>query len=97
MKKTVKLIDDIKDIGLKYGTICGQSVSLADIDIPANRDAIINEGKKKVVEVDGYFRRGLITKSERRKQNEDIWNKVTGSVAEALNSECCTPVPALII
>ena len=80
----VKLIDDIKDIGLKFGTICGQSVSLADIDIPANRDAIINEGKKKVVEVDGYFRRGLITKSERRKQNEDIWNKVTAEVDSAV-------------
>jgi len=32
------MIDDIKDIGLKYGTICGQSVSLADIAIPKERE-----------------------------------------------------------
>lgn len=73
---SVKLIDDIKNIGLKYGTICGQSVSLADIDIPAERETMINDGKKMVMEVDGYYTRGLITKSEVRKQKEDIWNKI---------------------
>jgi len=72
----VKLIDDIKNIGLKYGTICGQSVSLSDIDIPAERVKMIDEGKKLVMGVDGYFARGLITKSEVRKQKEDIWNKI---------------------
>jgi DNA-directed RNA polymerase subunit beta' len=80
----VKFIDDIKNIGLKYGTICGQSVSLGDIDIPESRDKILNEGKKAVVEIDNYFRRGLITKMEARKQKEDVWNKAISDLDSAV-------------
>ena len=94
----VKLIDDIKDIGLKYGTICGQSVSLADIDIPEERETLINEGKKLVTEVDGYYTRGLITKSEARKQKEDIWNKVIGELDNVVwdNLKDDNPVKILV-
>jgi len=94
----VKLIDDIKDIGLKYGTICGQSVSLADIDIPANRNKILDEGKKAVIEIDNYFRRGLITKAEARKQKEDVWNKATADLDTAVweNLKEDNPVKILV-
>jgi len=71
-----KLIDDIKDIGLKYGTICGQSVSLADIAIPKEREEMINEGKKLAKEVDSFYTRGLITRLEVKNKNEQIWNKI---------------------
>lgn len=94
----VKLIDDIKDIGLKYGTICGQSVSLSDIEIPAERDQMIDEGKKLVMEVDGYFARGLITKSEVRKQKEDIWNKIIADLDDVVwnNLKEDNPVKILV-
>jgi len=94
----VKLIDDIKDIGLKYGTICGQSVSLADIDIPEDRERLINEGKKLVMEVDGYYTRGLITKLEVRKQKEDIWNKVIAELDNVVwdNLKNDNPVKILV-
>ena len=71
-----KLIDDIKDIGLKYGTICGQSVSLADIAIPKEREEMINEGKKLAKEVDSFYTRGLITRLEVKNKNEQIWSKI---------------------
>ncbi|MFH1898986.1 MAG: DNA-directed RNA polymerase subunit beta' [Patescibacteria group bacterium] len=94
----VKLIDDIKDIGLKYGTICGQSVSLADIAIPENRNKILEEGKKSVIEIDNYFKRGLITKAEARKQKEDVWNKVTADLDSAVweNLRDDNPVKILV-
>jgi len=37
-----------------------------------------------VMEVDGYYTRGLITKSEVRKQKEDIWNKVIAELDNAV-------------
>ena len=39
-----KLIDDIKNIGLEYGTMWGHSISLSDIKVPTNRNSMI-EGK----------------------------------------------------
>ncbi len=94
----VKLIDDIKDVGLKYGTICGQSVSLADISIPEDREKLLNEGKKLVIEIDNYLKRGLITKSESRRQKEDIWNKVVAEIDTSVwdNLEDDNPVKVLV-
>lgn len=94
----VRLIDDIKNIGLKYGTICGQSVSLADIDIPGERETMINEGKRLVMEVEGYYKRGLITRDEVRKQKEDIWNKIINDLDNVVwdNLERDNPVKILV-
>ena len=94
----VKMIDDIKDIGLKYGTICGQSVSLADIEIPAQREKLIEDGKKLVMEVEGYYTRGLITKAEVLRQKEDIWNKIIGELDNVVwdNLSDDNPVKVLV-
>ena len=80
----VKLIDDIKDMGLKYGTICGQSVSLADIKVPANKEDIISKGKLAVAEIDKNFKRGLITRTEAQRLTEDVWNGVFSEIDTAV-------------
>ena len=94
----VKLIDDIKNIGLKYGTICGQSVALADIEMPQDREKMIDEGKQKVMEVEGYYKRGLITRDEVRKQKEDIWNRIINDLDNVVwdNLEDDNPVKILV-
>jgi DNA-directed RNA polymerase subunit beta' len=80
----VKLIDDIKDIGLEYGTICGQSVALSDIEVPESKDETILQGKKSVADIDKNFRRGLITKAEAQRLTEDVWNKVISDIDTAV-------------
>jgi DNA-directed RNA polymerase subunit beta' len=76
----VKLIDDLKDLGLRYGTISGHSVSLNDVKIPVKREEIIKKGYASVAEIDKNFRRGLITKAEAQRLTEDAWNQVTAEV-----------------
>ncbi|HSX39183.1 MAG TPA: DNA-directed RNA polymerase subunit beta' [Candidatus Saccharimonadales bacterium] len=94
----VKLIDDLKDLGLHYGTISGQSVSLADVEIPANREKIIQEGRDSVMEIDKNFRRGLITKTEAQRLTEDVWNKVTADIDNEVwnNLSADNPVKVLV-
>ncbi len=76
----IKLIDDIKDIGLTYGTISGNSVSLSDFEVPTERDSIIEEGKVAVAELDKKYRRGLITKAEATRSKQEVWINVTQKV-----------------
>src|SRR3989344_1045196 len=94
----VKLIDDLKDIGLKYGTISGQSVSLSDIDIPKEREPLIEKGRNSVMDIDKNYRRGLITKAEAHRLTEDVWNQVTAEVDEAVwnNLKSDNPVKVLV-
>jgi DNA-directed RNA polymerase subunit beta' len=75
-----QLIDDIKNLGLKYGTISGQSVSLSDIQIPDKRTDIIEKGYKQVADIDRNFKRGLITKGEAQRLTEDVWNQITAEI-----------------
>lgn len=94
-----RLIDDVKDIGLKFGTSCGQSVSLSDIDIPESREKIIEEGKQQVAEYDSYLRRGLITIEEARTKKKDVWTNARSELDDAVweTMDVHNPIKALVI
>ncbi len=76
----VKLIDDLKDIGLKYGTISGHSVSLTDVAIPEGREELIQKGKDNVKDINNNYNKGFITEAEVTRLTEDVWNRITSEV-----------------
>lgn len=80
----VRLIDAIKDIGLSFGTTAGQSVALSDIQAPAVREEIIAKGKAQVAEIENFNKRGLITRKEASRNIEEIWNKCTAEIDDAV-------------
>jgi len=92
-----KLIDDLKDIGLRYGTICGQSISVADIAVPAERIEHIESGKKTVAEIEQHLRRGLITAKEALRNKEEVWNKVVATIDEAAWNDMTEENPVKIL
>jgi len=80
----VNLIDDIKSFGFKYGTLSGHSISLGDVDIPKEREPLINEGKKKVAEIENNYSRGLITRSEAADLKAQVWERITADIDESV-------------
>lgn len=82
LEVTAKLIDDIKDLGFKYGTMLGHSTALSDVEVPMERQSIIDRAQEEVVEVNHNYRRGLITESEAKRLREDVWNKITAEIDE---------------
>lgn len=98
LEVVVKLIDDTKDLGLKYGTISGHSVALSDIEVPEEREALLQKGRDSVVKIDKNFKRGLITKKEAQRLTEDIWIEVTADVDRAVwvNLDEDNPVKVLV-
>ncbi|MBD3366075.1 DNA-directed RNA polymerase subunit beta' [candidate division WWE3 bacterium] len=93
----VKLIDDVKDLGLKYGTYSGHSVSLSDIDIPEERDELIEKGRDAVAKIDKNFKRGLITKKEAQRLTEDTWIEITAEIDEAVWSNLSEENPVKVL
>jgi DNA-directed RNA polymerase subunit beta' len=94
----VRLIDSLKDLGFKYGTKSGQSVSLADIRIPEETDEIVERGRNAVKEIDKNFKRGLITAQEATRLTEDAWYKVVDDISESVweNMDENNPVKVLV-
>ncbi|MCK5294601.1 MAG: DNA-directed RNA polymerase subunit beta', partial [Arcobacteraceae bacterium] len=70
---TPKFLDNLKDIGFKYATRAGISISIDDIRIPDSKEGLVAKAKKEVVEVQKQFNQGLLTEQERYNKIIDIW------------------------
>ena len=80
--RTVKLIDDIKDLGFKFATRSGISMSISDCQIIPQKQKLIDEADKKVEEIEKDFRRGLITQEEKMRLTEGMWLELTTKIDE---------------
>jgi DNA-directed RNA polymerase subunit beta' len=82
--RTAEFLDQLKDLGFRYATAGGLSVSIDDVVIPKEKDEIIGRAQKMVDEVETQYIRGFITKGERYNKVIDIWTRATNRVADRL-------------
>jgi DNA-directed RNA polymerase subunit beta' len=83
-EKTLHFLDDLKELGFKYSTLAGLSFSTADLKIPAEKQAIIEDTEKKVQKVEDLYKKGVITEGERYNQVIDLWTSATERVGDAM-------------
>ncbi|MGK9368044.1 DNA-directed RNA polymerase subunit beta' [Melioribacter sp. Ez-97] len=81
---TAKFIDDVKDLGYRYATAAGISISFSDMIIPDEKSKLIEEANQKVIGVLNEHEQGLITDAERYNKIIDIWTFTTNNVARSL-------------
>ena len=91
---TIKLVDDLKDLGFKYSTRAGVTISMTDMDIPAKREQIIAKTERNVDKANAEYRRGLITQGERKQKVLELWTKAAEDIASAImeNIEPLNPI-----
>ncbi|VAY87095.1 DNA-directed RNA polymerase beta' subunit [hydrothermal vent metagenome] len=70
---TPRFLDDLKNLGFKYATYAGISISIDDIRIPDSKEELVRKGKKDVIDVQKQFNQGLLTEQERYNKIIDIW------------------------
>ena len=78
------LADRLKDIGYKYSTKGGLSISIDAMIIPKKKEEILNRADKQVVEIGRQYTEGLITQGEKYNKVVDIWAKATDDVANEM-------------
>jgi DNA-directed RNA polymerase beta' subunit len=90
-KSTVILADRIKDIGYRYSTEAGLSISIDAMIIPDAKAKILKLAEERVKEIEKQYTEGLITPGEKYNKVVDIWAKGTDDVAnemmEAMKTE----------
>ncbi|MES1218660.1 MAG: DNA-directed RNA polymerase subunit beta', partial [Bacteroidota bacterium] len=85
--KTVKFLDDIKQLGFRMAFQGGLSFSINDLIIPDTKEELLNNAKGEVDEVWENYNMGLITNNERYNQIVDIWSRVDTRITETLIRE----------
>jgi len=83
--RTVKLVDDLKDLGFRFATRAGITISMTDMDIPrARRVDILARTESAVRRVNDNFARGLISAGERSDSVCRLWNQASDEVSHAI-------------
>ncbi|MGB5748353.1 MAG: DNA-directed RNA polymerase subunit beta' [Desulfobacterales bacterium] len=83
-KATVILSDRLKDLGYKYSTQGGLSISIDAMITPKSKPAILKKAEKQVAEIGRQYIEGLITQGEKYNKVVDIWAKATDDVANEM-------------
>ncbi len=81
---TLRLLDDIKDIGFKAATRGGVSIAKGDMIYLPIKDEILASTQKKVDEIELNHRQGAITERERKKQVIDLWTHANEQISRHL-------------
>ena len=73
-------LDKIKDLGFEYATLSGISMGMDDLIVPKEKQGLIKKTEKKIEIVKNYFKKGLLTKEERRSRVIAIWQQVISEI-----------------
>ena len=87
LTETSRMLDRLKDLGFKYSTISGITISVADIDNYSAKNDAIADAQSKVDEIANLFNDGLMTEQERYKRVCDVWQKTRDNVELGLWAE----------
>ena len=82
--ETSIMLDKLKDLGFKYSTVAGVTVSIADVVRSDDKHEIIEKAKAKVDKINKQYQRGLITEAERYENVINSWNKATDEIKDEL-------------
>ena len=79
-----EMLDRVKALGYKYATKGAISISIADMVVPEKKHQLIKASEAKVLEIEQFYRQGLITNDERYRLVVQQWEKTTADVTNAL-------------
>ena len=78
------LLDVLKDMGFKYASIAGVTISKNDIVVPPDKEEILEVYEGRVRGIQESHQRGELTDFERRERVNDLWAEANEKVAEAM-------------
>src|SRR5918911_1713324 len=81
---TVKMLDDLKQLGFLYATKAGISIGIDDLVTPDAKRALVEKAERDVIDVEQQYLDGVITNGERYNKVVAIWSEVTDKVAKEM-------------
>jgi DNA-directed RNA polymerase subunit beta' len=78
------LLDVLKDLGFKYASVAGVTISKNDIVVPPNKEEILQGYEDRVRVIQQEYNLGNLTEAERRERVTEQWTEATEKVADAM-------------
>ena len=83
-------LDRIKELGFKFATRSGLTISINDVKTPPDKREILNRYESEAQKAEAQFKRGIITDDERRQKEIEIWTSANSEVGRAMERNLAT-------
>jgi DNA-directed RNA polymerase subunit beta' len=80
--RTAQMADRLKELGFRYATRAGVSISIDDLQIPPVKKAMLEVAENTIKETERKYTRGEITEVERFQKVIDTWNITSESLKD---------------
>jgi DNA-directed RNA polymerase subunit beta' len=78
------LLDVLKDLGFRYASVAGVTISKNDIVVPPNKEEILQGYEEQIRELQEGYLLGGLTDAERREKVINLWQAATEEVGQAM-------------
>jgi DNA-directed RNA polymerase subunit beta' len=75
--RTAEMANSLKDLGFKYATKAGVTISIEDLEVPEAKRGLISAAEKEIEKSQRRYERGEITEVERYNKVIDTWSATT--------------------
>jgi len=87
INETSKTLDKMKDLGFKYATMSGITVSISDIRTIEGKDEIIKAADEEVKQIKFKEDLGFATEEERRQNTIKVWTKAKDDIKKLIEKD----------
>ncbi|MEK7545436.1 MAG: DNA-directed RNA polymerase subunit beta', partial [Patescibacteria group bacterium] len=84
MQMTAIVVDNLKRIGFQFATKSGLSIGAADMVIPKEKEAIVENANELVKEINEQYATGLTTDDERYIHTIKVWGQAKSEISTAM-------------
>ena len=82
--KTAALADNLKNLGYKFATKAGTTISIADLSVPEVKKQLLKDAEVEIEKSTHRYLKGEITEVERYTKVIDTWSETTAKLTESV-------------
>lgn len=90
-------LDNLKDMGFKWASRSGVTVSISDVQTPPQKAQILEGYEARASKIDKLYERGTVTEDERRQELIAIWTDATAELTEAMKNNFTADNPIFMM
>ena len=91
--EVARTLDKLKDIGFKWATRSGVTVSISDVQTPPSKPEILAAYDARATKITRQFERGAVTEEERQQELVQLWTDATTELTAAMEANFTTDNP----
>lgn len=82
--KTAYLANTLKNLGFRYATKAGTTISIADLNVPEAKKELLNDAEEQIQQATQRYLKGEITEVERYTKVIDTWSETTAKLTDCV-------------